>query len=668
VNDSKPARSPRSVLFPCAAFVIAATLLIGIAWAIRTSPRRIGVSSAKTFGSAARSRDAYADSPFQNARPGVAYVGDAACARCHHEIAAEYHSHPMGRSLALIASDWEGPPVTAAAGLPFEAKGWQYNIERRDRHIVHKATRRSAEGSVLAEIEAEVRFALGSGTRGTTFLIERDGFLFQSPISWFAQKGRWDISPGYGELNARPNFERIIEPECLFCHVNQVRPVAGTLNRYEPQIFEGHAIGCERCHGPGALHVNRSGESTEFDLTIVNPAKLAPALRDSVCQQCHLQGWFRFSRGGHEFSDFRPGLPMHRFMAVFVRTNDKASKLELAGQVEQMESSRCFRASQRQLGCISCHDPHRLPAPAGKAAYFRRRCLECHEKKGCALQLAERQFRGPGEDCIACHMPRSAVTNIPHMAETDHRIPRGVPSPVPRGPHDAPGLPGELMPRNFHRELMTDEERRDAARDLGVALESVARILYSSPAMARVAATQALPLLEEAVRDRPDDLTASESLGYALGVLNRRQDALRVYEEILRVEPARESTLHSYARVLNQDQRPDLARLALQKTIAVNPWRSNYRLALANACYKAGDWPGSIAACGEALRLNPDLFEARSLLVQSHLRSGALDKADAEFQIMLRFYPASREIWERWYEQQKQPERGGANFAATGEP
>jgi tetratricopeptide (TPR) repeat protein len=95
--------------------------------------------------------------------------------------------------------------------------------------------------------------------------------------------------------------------------------------------------------------------------------------------------------------------------------------------------------------------------------------------------------------------------------------------------------------------------------------------------------------------------------------------------------------------------------LALKKTIAVNPWRSNYRLALANACYKAGDWPGSIAACREALRLNPDLFEARSLLVQCYLQARELDKADAEFQIMLHFYPASREVWERWYEQQKQP-------------
>ena len=49
-----------------------------------------------------RVRDVYADSPYQNARPGVGYVGDAACTRCHREIAEAYRSHPMGRSLAPV--------------------------------------------------------------------------------------------------------------------------------------------------------------------------------------------------------------------------------------------------------------------------------------------------------------------------------------------------------------------------------------------------------------------------------------------------------------------------------------------------------------------------------------------------------------------------------------
>ena len=106
------------------------------------------------------------------------------------------------------------------------------------------------DGSGFAEIEAEVRFTLGSGTRGVTYLIERDGFLFQSPVAWFAQRGAGTSPRATASSSPTANFERTIQPECLFCHTNQFRSVPGTLNRYEKPIFEGHAIGCERRHGP----------------------------------------------------------------------------------------------------------------------------------------------------------------------------------------------------------------------------------------------------------------------------------------------------------------------------------------------------------------------------------------------------------------------------------
>ena len=72
---------------------------------------------------------------------------------------------------------------------------------------------------------------------------------------------------------------------------------------------------------------------------------------------------------------------------------------------------------------------------------------------------------------------------------------------------------------------MTEEERREAARDMGVALELAAQNLLASPPLARRAAARAVPLLEAAVRDRPDDLRARDSLGYALGMLDRLEDA-----------------------------------------------------------------------------------------------------------------------------------------------
>jgi Flp pilus assembly protein TadD len=653
VSDSSPSPSFRTAIYRHGASPIVALIVAVVVWAVWPTLRTIVGPAEKTPLRSFRLRDVYAGSPYQNARPGVGYVGDAACARCHREISDAYRSHPMGRSLAPIASTKDGPPASIATGLPVEEKGVQYTIEHRNGSTFHKATRRDADGTLLAEIDGEVRFALGSGTRGIGYLIERDGYLFQSPISWYTQQQRWDISPGYGEFTKQVNFERQIPPDCLICHANQFRAVAGTLNRYETPIFQGHAIGCERCHGPGELHVNRDGSSTDSDLTIVNPARLAPALRDSVCEQCHLQGSFRFARAGRELFDYRPGLPIHRFLAVFLMKNGTRGKFEAVGHAEQMAASHCFAASKGQLGCISCHDPHRLPAPATKVAYYRERCLECHAKKGCALPLAQRQSRGQAEDCIACHMPRPAITNVPHTAATDHRILRGVSGSVPDDLGKASGQPGESPLMDFHWPLMTEEEQRDAARDMGVALGWGARNLRASPQIARMAAMQGLPLLEAAVRDRPDDLSAREFLGHTLEILDRPEEALHAFEEVLRGEPGRESALHSSGRLLTRLHRPDLARAAWQKTIAIDPWQSIHRLKLADNYYQAGDWREAVAACRAAIRLNPELFEARSLLIQCYLRSREFDKADAEFQILLRFYPASRDVWQQWYEQQK---------------
>ena len=668
MNDPSPAPAPRTILSRRAAFLGVALLLAGIVWAAWPALRTIGGPRTRPSGRSLPTRDVSADSPYLNARPGVAYVGDAACARCHREIAQAYRSHPMGRSLAPVGSAADGSPAGAGAGVSFEAQGVHYAIERRDGRLVHKATRRDANGGVLGEVEADVRYALGSGTRGIAYLFERDGFLFQSPIAWFAQERRWDVSPGYGEFATRPDFERPIQPDCLFCHTNRVHPVAGTLNRFEVPIFEGHAIGCERCHGPGALHVKQGGLSAESDSMIVNPGNLAPALRESVCQQCHLQGSFRFPRAGRQSFDFRPGLPMHRFWAVFLMKKGNRNKFEAVGHVEQMESSRCFRASQGQLGCISCHDPHRVPAPAAKAAYYRGRCLECHERRGCVLPLAQRTARGPGEDCVACHMPRPAITNIPHTAATDHRIPRGGAGSVPEGPQVAPGQPAEIPLMDYHWGLMTQEERRDAERDLGVALGWSARIMSAAPPLARVAATQALSLLEAAVRDRPDDLPARESLALALRTLDRPEAALRAFEEVLRIEPGHEETLRSAGQVLARLRRPEAARAALQKAIAIDPWRSNHHLALARVCSQAGDWAGAAAACRTAIRLNPELVEARTLLVRCYLHSHEPAKADAEFRTLLGFFPAGREVWQQWYDSQKHAGPGVGGLPTTGEP
>ena len=81
-------------------------------------------------------------------------------------------------------------------------------------------------------------------------------------------------------------------------------------------------------------------------------------------------------------------------------------------------------ASDGALGCISCHDPHRLPSEKSKVAYYKARCLACHADRGCALPALDRAERGNEHDCIACHMPRAPTSDIRHLATTLHSIPR----------------------------------------------------------------------------------------------------------------------------------------------------------------------------------------------------------------------------------------------------
>jgi hypothetical protein len=576
--------------------------------------------------------------PYKNAQPGVDFVGDASCTSCHAEIAASFHQHPMGRSMAF-ADETVTPGLNRdTSKVTFAASGLEYAVERRDGHIVHSETRKDAQGEVV-RIETEVTYEFGSGHRGRSYLIERDGRLFQSPISWYSQQGRWDLSPD--SLVRNNHFERIIDPSCVFCHANRFDPVQGTINGYKSPTFRGLAIGCERCHGPGGLHVRNPGVLSEGrDLTIVNPAHLEPVLRESVCEQCHLGGQSRVERLGRTALEFRPGLPLHEFLAVFVTPEQHSGAAKSIGHVEQMHASRCYRKNAGRLGCISCHDPHRLPSPEERTTYYRNRCLECHATSAkCSLAESARRERSHDDSCIQCHMPRSALSNVAHTAETNHSIPRrddaGESLPIIASAPAADEWP--LVP--FSNELKT-ARRGEVDRELGIALAGLgAQQTGGKARLARLA----LPLLDASLKARPDDLVALQAKIVALTVRNRTSEAISTAETALALAPNDERTLNLTIPLLAGLGRRKEALALCQRLLALNPLVSEYHIMEAKLYAQLGQWREASDSCQAALRLEPSNLTARWILIRSAREMGDLARVRAESQTYLRFDPPENE-------------------------
>jgi predicted CXXCH cytochrome family protein len=380
----------------------------------------------------------------------------------------------------------------------------------------------------------------------------------------------------------------------------------------------------------------------------VNPRYLEPPLRAAVCEQCHILGDHRIERLGRQTFDYRPGIATAAFFAVFDRVDKRGNKA--VGHVQQMKLSRCFRESRGRLGCTSCHDPHQTPAPTEKAAYFRQQCLACHAREGCSLPKSTRMARSPDDNCIECHMPMSASSDIIHVATTDHRIaraPQAQPS-EPAATASDPEPPLNLL----NGDPLSHDELPSVRRELAMALASEVRGLPDAPSVRRIG-SQALDLLEQAVRQQPNDLAALHSMAQALALTGRRREALELEKSVLLSAPAHEQALDdcvSYAISLNDIE---AALAPARRAIAINPSSAVFHERLAHLNLERGEWAGALFESREALRLNPFLRFARMFVVQCQLRRKDVEHAEEEFATLIKLNPSQREFLSRWFAAQR---------------
>ena len=105
------------------------------------------------------------------------FVGNYACRPCHADIVRKYEATPMARSTGLVAR------TSLPAHLSMPASGLDYVIAKDGRVTIRNGAKRE---------EKQFDYVIGSGAAGFSYLIFRDRYLWQAPITWYSQKRRWD--------------------------------------------------------------------------------------------------------------------------------------------------------------------------------------------------------------------------------------------------------------------------------------------------------------------------------------------------------------------------------------------------------------------------------------------------------------------------------------------
>jgi tetratricopeptide (TPR) repeat protein len=332
---------------------------------------------------------------------------DAVCTKCHEKIFWSYLATPMANASGLAAEKLEpGTFVHSRSGTEYKitAGDKQGELEYRSLQTT------DATGKV------PLLYFLGSGHLGTTYLFSTGDFLFESPIAWYASSRSYDMKPGLAEIDHMPP-PLPMQSGCLRCHMSSVQASdPGTINRYRALPFLHTGITCEACHGNSSDHVSTNGKAG-----IVNPSKLNADRRDSVCISCHLEGDVTVERAGHSALNYRPGESISTYLAFYVRAGGNLTDRAVS-EVEQLSQSTCKHASGDRMSCMSCHDPHYTPDASHRVAFFRGKCLACHNQPGFAAA-----HHPEDQDCTSCHMPQTGARNVLHVAWTDHRIRRQPP-------------------------------------------------------------------------------------------------------------------------------------------------------------------------------------------------------------------------------------------------
>ena len=306
-----------------------------------------------------------------------------ACARCHSEALSQPATN-MAHALEKVEQSKiliDHPLLTGTYGK------YSYRIERKGNQSIYSVT----DGATT--VTMPIRWALGASSAiGQTYILEKNGELYESRMSWFRELNSLgptlggndslpaDLNEAAGRLMSHDDKLR-----CLGCHAtNTAQGTQLTLDEMIP------GVQCSHCHEGTEAHLaamlHKSGELA------VPPAlsKLSAEQTSNFCGRCH-RTWAEIAMQGN------PSIANVRF------------------QPYRLTGSKCYDPDDARISCLACHNPHE--EASARPVHYDAKCLACHQggkpaAKACPVSKSK---------CVTCHMPKVELPGG-HCKFSDHRI------------------------------------------------------------------------------------------------------------------------------------------------------------------------------------------------------------------------------------------------------
>jgi hypothetical protein len=328
------------------------------------------------------------------------YVGSKVCAECHSAIASSQSESEMAKAAFRLSGGEAGQPASG----DFVSGSYTYRFIPSNTLPGYSLEVTSNGHSISSPIV----WTMGVGVHGQTYLLDKNGGLYEGQASSFSFIHGIGLTPGH-KLAEEGSLENALglplkageALRCFACHTT-ASSAHSTLNTADAVP----GVQCEACHGPGLDHVNAmmAGQTDEAHQAIFNPASLTPTSSIDFCGACH------------------------RTMMDVVMNEPEPGAYTIRFQPYRLEESRCWKATRdARLACTECHDPH---APMVRDAHFYdQKCLSCHSPGKEAGRNASsgtwaatpKVCPKANANCTSCHMPRSNVPDM-HSTFVDHFI------------------------------------------------------------------------------------------------------------------------------------------------------------------------------------------------------------------------------------------------------